>query len=201
MTCVIEAAENLQLVVVDGLEQRLGEGLQTLNLFRWRASILCSLVAFHGLYRIGEGLGDPEEELSSYLASRIIPQASMQDVRSSTAGHELVVSHQSIAQIRDLPEEFDLSRRRAVCLSLSEAAWRIYRSLEQLFTSFSLSLDCSFHGTTLAASPGQYRKSRMPARLFVRSHMLSPALPFEHQPVRAVRRAPWRHGWLPGLGR
>lgn len=75
----------------------------------------------------------------------------MQDVRSFTAGDELVVSHQSIAQIRDCPEEFDLFSRRTVCLSLSEAALRIDRFLNQLLTSFSQSFDGSLHDTTLAA--------------------------------------------------
>lgn len=81
----------------------------------------------------------------------------MQDVRSFTAGDELVVSHQSIAQIRDRSEEFDLFRRYTVCLGFSQTALRIDRALDQLLTSFSQSLDSSLHGAIQAISPEHYR--------------------------------------------
>ena len=47
----------------------------------------------------------------------------------------------------------------------------------------------------------RHRTLRTDDRLCVPGHKPAPTLPLVHQPVRAARRAQWRRGWLPRLGR
>ncbi len=115
---------------------------------------------------------------------------------------KLVVRYRLEQRFSKQAESLHLFRRRATFLSLVIVTHGIDSLLNQRLAGLDQANEGALiHYPTPITSSGHYRMPRTPVRLFGRGHKLLPTLPLVRQPVRAGRRAPWRRGWLPGLGR